>query len=89
MFSRTTYFDFPNLITNYYMEKVHWFVFTYSSLKRKNTNINAKFIFSQKFRALKYMTRASEPAFLCIFRSSGGNITEIMQKKCRKLYMSL
>ena len=26
------------------------------------------------------LTRAKEPAFLCVFRSSGGNNTEIMQK---------
>ena len=53
------------------MEKVHCFFITDASLKRTNTYVDTEFIFSQKFRALKYMTRALEPIFLCfkVFRS--------------------
>ena len=70
-------------------KKVHCFVISDVSLKRKNTNVNTKFIFSRKFRALKYMTMSKESAFLCVFRSSGANNTEIIHKKYRKLYMSV
>ena len=62
------------------MEEAHCFVINDSALKRKNTNVDIKFTFSQIFRTLKYMTTVTEPAFLCVFRSSGGNTTEIMQK---------
>ena len=82
MFLRTTYSNFSKLITKHYIEKAHCFVITDSALKRKKKYYynNIKFTFSQIFRTLKYMTTGTEPAFLCVFRSSGDNSTEIMQK---------
>ena len=46
MLLQTTYSNFSKLITKYYMEKSSFFCYYWLIIKRKNTNVNAKCIFS-------------------------------------------